>query len=185
MLISKNDTNGIEEHIVYTEEVNGVKFPAQYRNFLLKYNGGKTPETTFKIGKIKSDIQEFIGVGNAELNISKLKIEWDNKKYSPIARDSYGNYIFIGLERKVEGQIFYRDHEREDCPMKFLTEDFNSLIKVCKSKKIDENSKKTVEEREADLISRGFGHNISESLKKMWQKEHDKFINMVQERVVL
>ena len=39
--------------------------------------------------------------------------------------------------------------------------------------------------READLIARGKGANITEQLKKAWQAEIDRFKDMVREEVII
>ena len=48
MLISKFDTTDIEKKIADFESKHGISLPEQYRGFMLKYNGGDTPETEFK-----------------------------------------------------------------------------------------------------------------------------------------
>lgn len=66
-----------------------------------------------------------------------------------------------------------------------MAEDFKEFTKKCKSKKINPDTKMSIEEREADLISRGKGGNITDGLRKMWQDEIDKYGNMVQEELII
>ena len=65
MLIAKFDNINIEQHIIEFEKKYNFEFPKQYRDFLLKYNGGETIKTEFKINGINSDIRAFYGFGNA------------------------------------------------------------------------------------------------------------------------
>ena len=59
MLISKFLNCDVEEKVIDIERRYEIILPAQYKNFLHKYNGGDTPKTTFKAGKISSDLRGF------------------------------------------------------------------------------------------------------------------------------
>lgn len=73
MLISKFNNDGIKQAInQFEKEI--VKIPRQYKDFLIKYNGGRTPETTFKINKVSSDLVCFYGLGNTEEYYDYLKL---------------------------------------------------------------------------------------------------------------
>lgn len=65
MMISKNDTADIEDKISAFEERFHISLPEQYRSFLLKYNGGITPETEFKYKRTAIDIRAFYGIGQS------------------------------------------------------------------------------------------------------------------------
>ena len=52
MLISKFSNYNVEEKIIDLERQYEIILPTQYKNFLHKYNGGYTPKTKFKAGKI-------------------------------------------------------------------------------------------------------------------------------------
>ena len=67
--------------------------------------------------------------------------------------------------------------------MSCIGDDFKSFVKCCKSKKISEASKKSIKEREKELIANGRRHIIDKALRRMWQDEIDKFGNMNQEQV--
>ncbi|MBQ7918517.1 MAG: SMI1/KNR4 family protein [Lachnospiraceae bacterium] len=49
MLISRFDNTNIDNYIQEFEGIIKRKLPRQYRNFLRKYNGGRTLETRFDI----------------------------------------------------------------------------------------------------------------------------------------
>ena len=98
MLISKFSNCNVEEKIIDIEKQYKIILPTQYKNFLHKYNGGYTPKTKFKVGKISSDLRGFFGIGDVKLSLDDIELgDWLEKNVFPIACDSFGNYIMIGL----------------------------------------------------------------------------------------
>lgn len=185
MLISKFIYDEVENEILDLEKKIKVKLPGEYREFLKKYNGGYTPKTTFKINKVSSDIRGFYGVGDAKLCFDTINLlEWVQKQMIPIACDSFGNYIVINYESKLEGYIYFYNHEKEG-ELTMLKETLKEFIKCCKSEEISEASKRSIKEREELLIAKGKGSIINDALRAMWQTEIDKYSNMIQEEVIL
>ncbi len=186
MLIAKylNPNSDIEKMIEHFEEENKILLPNQYKTFLQKYNGGDTPKTSLKVKRFITDIRAFYGVGDAKRRLED--IAWlENfleKDWLPIASNCWGDYIAIGIRGGEEGKIYFLDHER-GYRKKFLTDDLKQLLDYCKSEEI--GPCRTIEEREADLIARGKGANITEQLKKAWQEEIDKYKDMVREEVII
>ena len=90
----------------------------------------------------------------------------------------------IGLSGASEGKIFFCDHEQGN-KMACIAENFNDFIKCCKSEKISEASRRSIQEREEALIARGRGNIITDELRQMWQAEIDKYKNMIQEEVIV
>ena len=187
MLISKFDTYGIEQKVIQFEATYNIQFPSQYKKFILKYNGGHTPDTTFKVKPRRNeDVISFYGIG-VEEECSLEKHPWIDERigngYLPIADDDFGNEYLIGIAKENYGKIYFYDHEEQTA--EFVRNDFNEFIVSCKSKKLDKSVRKTVAEREADLIARGLAHNITDGLRRLWQEEIDFYGNMVQEPVIL
>lgn len=183
MLISKFSNDGVEEELVILEESLKITLPEQYRKFLLKYNGGETPQTEFKIGKEDSDVRAFFGLGDVVYSMLK-EVEFDNlvKKWLlPIATDSFGNYIAIGIGKKNYGEIYFCDHER-GYKAGLLTKDLKEFVSRCKSKKIGKIL--SIEEREQKLIESGT-LIIEDYFYQMWQAEIDKYANIKQEKVII
>ena len=54
-------TDGVLDEIEQLEKNYSISLPEKYKEFLLKYNGGDTIDTRFKIEKIRSDIHSFYG----------------------------------------------------------------------------------------------------------------------------
>ena len=152
---------------------------------MLRYNGGYSPKTKFKAGKLSSDIRVFYGLGQVPCSFDTLDIDsWIKRKLLPIACDSFGNYIAIGVSSEENGKIFFVDHELSN-KLTCVSDDFISFIKCCKSDKIPESAKRTIKEREDALIARGKGAIITDDLRRLWQAEIDKYTDMVQEKVEL
>lgn len=185
MLISKYSCNDSEKQITEFENRYSISIPNEYRAFLMKYNGGDTPKTTFKVKKVSSDVVAFFGIGNVRESFEQLMLnEWIGKEILPIARDSFGNYIILGLGEENIGQVFFADHEK-GYEFEYLTKSFKEFVKKCKSDVISDASKRSIKEREEILIAKGRGHIITDSLRAAWQKEIDKYANMNQEEVII
>lgn len=185
MLISKFTNHDIEDQIVCMEKKYSIIIPIQYKEFLYKYNGGYTPKTKFRVGKISSDIRGFYGVGDVKLSLNSINLrEWLGMNLLPIACDSFGNHIVIGLGDGNNGKIYFCDHEKGN-KIDYIAEDVKSFIRCCKSEKISAASIKTIKEREEALIANGRGAIIDDALRQMWQAEIDKYSGMVQEEVVI
>ena len=184
LLISKFDTTDIDAKIAEFESKYGITLPERYRQFMLKYNGGMTPETKFKAGKESSDIRAFYGFGDVGYSFSEIvdMEEWIKSNIIPIASDSFGNHIVIGLDKEKEGKIFFSDHEKE-FKITLLSDTLEEFFTICKSKKI--RPVRTMEERERDLIANGYGDMLDDGLRKCWQEEIDLYGNIHQEKVSL
>lgn len=183
MLIARFPSHDSKNRIMEIEKQYAVTFPEQYRRFLIKYNGGDTPNTKYKAGRKSSDLRGFYGFGDVRYsfdNFARLS-EWIASKRLPIARDSYGNYISISLE---DGKIYFVDHEHGFKEF-LIFDDFMSFVKKCKSNPINELSRRSIEDREADLIAKGRGDVITDGLRQIWQNEIDKYKDMVQEELTI
>lgn len=156
--------------------------PDGLMSFLEKYNGGETPETRFSIGGVSSDIVGFYGVGNVKYSFGNVRrIKTTDDEFLPIAFDSFGNQIVISLSN---GSIGFTDHEKDTRPH-IIAQDFQTFIAHVRSDAIDPKHMRSIEDREHDLVQRGKGHNISDALRSLWQKEIDKYSNLHQEHVEL
>lgn len=188
MLISKYRTEDIdmEKTVSEFEEKHHLNLPDSYRGFLIRYNGGDTPNTSFKINRESSDVRAFYGIGNVTYsfdNIQDLKT-YLKKGHLPIARDYFGNYVAIGIDSDDFGKIFFLDHEKQ-MRTKLLTDSFEEFVQKCKSTKIDESRTRSIEERERLMIEAGHEDRITDSLRRVWASEIEKYGGMHQERVVL
>ncbi|MBP5221960.1 MAG: SMI1/KNR4 family protein [Lachnospiraceae bacterium] len=188
MLISrfKNSNIDVKKEIVSFEKEYGIIIPEQYRKFLLKYNGGHTPNTIFDAPKIYTTLILFYGIGDIEKkldNIYELS-EWIKRHLLPISFDIYGNYIAIGLEGDLKGKIYFCDHEK-GYKKTLIANDLSEFFSLCESEKLDIASLPTVQEMEAKWIAMGKGEIITDEIRKAWQAQREKYENMRQEDVVI
>lgn len=189
MLISKFDNTNILSDIKIFEKKYNFDFPKIYRSFLLKYNGGETPKTKFKINRVGSDLRAFYGFGNANehyhFNTIEKDIhfnEWLQENIIPIATNVFGDYIMIGIKDENSGKVFFRYHDRANKVIE-LADNFESFINKCKSEKI--GHVKSIEERKELLIKNGNAENITDDWIEVWQAEIDKYANMHQEELTI
>ena len=187
MLISRFDNNEASINVELLESTYDIVLPDEYKKFLIKYNGGKTPETKFKINGVSSDIQGFFGLGNAEdsYHFERLKNsvkmeEWLKSEMFPIAFNVFGDYIMIKVRNDKNKGIYFNYHDK---PSKYieLAEDFISFVKECKSKKI--GYIRSIEERKNDLIRLGKGDKITPEKIAGWHAEINEYANIHQEEV--
>lgn len=182
MLISKNaaDPSAVDEFAVNK----GYKLPFDLENFLKKYNGGNTPNTSIKSQNVSSDVRAFYGIGNdAAYSLTTARaIDKNGSIYLPVAIDSYGNIFVIDITNN--SGVYFVDHEKNR-ELEFVAKTFKVFVELCKSEPIKEASRKSPREREKLLIKKGKGANITDGLRKMWQEEYDKYKELIQEEVVL
>jgi len=167
------------------ERAYGMTLPMDYKEFLAKYNGGKTPRTDFHSRKGGSDVRYFYGVGDVKESFHSLALEeWLEQGVLPVAADSYGNYFVMDVSKKP-GQMYFSDHE-EDFALIPVTGSFKEFIRKCTSEEVDmELATKPIAARETWMIEHGNGHRITDTLRACWQAEIDKYTGMVLERVKL
>lgn len=163
--ISEDDIDGLQETL-------GINLPNELKNFLLKYNGGETPNTSIDYNGISSDIKAFYGIGDVYYSFNDVSIDDNQGSYLPIALDSFGNYFLIDLNN---GHILFDDHENNS--MKEITMSLKELIDHSISSGNIDDKKKTVSEREKEMIARGKGNHITDELKHLWKEEYDKYKN--------
>ncbi len=179
MQISKFGIANAEDAISAYEDVIGMKLPGQMILFIKKYNGGETPNTSFKCGQTSSDIKGFYGLGSVKFSLDKIKpFERNERKYLPVALDSFGNDVVIDLQT---GKVAFSDHETGSITV--LCEDLRSFINICNSEPVSNCAVKSVEQRERELIEKGRGNIITDALRDMWRAEIAKYGAMNLENV--
>lgn len=114
-----------------------VALPDSYRQFLLKYNGGRpTPDVIHVAGLSGSptDIQLFFGIGR---NIRSSDLRWNlsmvadrcaDRRLLPIACDSGGNLFCFSVEFGIASEIVYLDLNNDDCILYSIAPNFDSFI---------------------------------------------------------
>lgn len=187
MLISKFDNKDIESKLAEFETKHNFKFPEQYRIFLLKYNGGQTPDTKFRLNRINSDIEGFYGVGEALINYNLFEefnslTDYLEDSMIPIASNSFGDHILIGIGAENNGKIYFKYHDKDKKYIE-LAEEFIVFVKKCNSEKVGDV--RSIEERKKSMIAKGYEKNIDDQLIGIWQAEIDRYGNISQEKIIL
>ena len=127
----------------------------------------------------------FFGIGGVKLSLDDIKMEeWLEKNVFPIAYDSFGNHIVIGLSNDNKDKIYFCDHEKGN-ELEYVAESLKDFLECCKSEKVKDASRLSIKEREEALIAKGRGNIITDGLRQMWQEEIDKYGNMIQEEVLI
>ena len=177
----------VSKEVCELENKYNIKLPELYKKFILKYNGGHTPKTSFKINGISSDIRVFYGFENASGNYDfSLLMESDyleifiKDNYFPIATDSFGNELVICVDKDNEGKVYFFD--REINKYHYLTDSIDDFFQKANSKRFVVRS---IEERMQGLKESGSTIQVNDGLIKLWQSEIDKYSGRKQEKVVL
>ena len=182
MLIAKYG-KGKEKLVQMFEDKYGVKFDSEYRSFLIKYNGGETPETSFKKGKRQEVVRYLFGLKTEE-SIEKLLeyFDYKEKECIPIGEDVFGNYYTIGISENNHGLIYFCDHERGFRKSQ-IADSFKDFISKCTSSPVKKplHTKKIKKK----LIEEGRSNIINEHLRKTWKEQYKHYKKMVQEEVIL
>lgn len=189
MLILKNVEDSTSEKISEFEKKYDIVLSHDYKDFLMKYNGGETPKTNFSKGKVKTDIRKFYGF-TEENQYSDLRFvlngglgeELISGFRLPIATNSFGDYFVIRVSEEKNGEISFIYHDNPQVEIK-IASNFKEFVSLCKSEKIGHI--RSIEERKKSLIDAGKGHKITEAKIKNWQKEIDKYAGMQQEEVII
>ncbi|MEO3943985.1 SMI1/KNR4 family protein [Gorillibacterium sp. CAU 1737] len=114
----------------------GIDLPPSYRAFLLKFNGGYPTPSFFFISDEQGVgmVNIFYGIGEMYDNLDKKMDLFDDLLeigLFPIADDSGGNQICLGLTEGTSGQIFFWIHDEDPEDMQnvhFLAYDFEGFL---------------------------------------------------------
>jgi hypothetical protein len=126
-----------EQEIIEIEKLLDYSFPDEYRNHLLKYNGGRCKSNVFSFiennKKTESQIDWFLAIYDGKYNNLQSYIDIyiiEQRRlpeyFVPIAHDPGGNLICIASN---SGFIYFWDHEKEgEDNVYFISDSFNHFI---------------------------------------------------------
>lgn len=112
------------EELAAAEQRLKVVFPTDFREFLLKHNGGRPTPNRFLFkdheGKDSSSLVHFFHaiydgrIDNLEMKYQFLVSEGRLlPKMAPIANDPFGNLICLSVAGEDLGNVYFWDHEIE------------------------------------------------------------------------
>ncbi|MCX7570161.1 SMI1/KNR4 family protein [Tumebacillus sp. DT12] len=113
MKIEESRTPLTEEKLDEVQKRLTLVFPAEYRAFLLKNNGGKPTPNTFSFldrnGEKADSLLDDLEVEYTDL----LSDERILPHLVPIANDPFGNLICLSVAGEDLGKVYFWDHEIE------------------------------------------------------------------------
>jgi len=111
-----------ETRVSALENQLGRTLPAEYREFLLRYNGGKPKPGIFRFAlrngrNTDSRVHWFLSLYEGEFSNLERNIDTFRGRLPadmlPIADDPFGNIVLLGLHGDVRGKVYFWDHEAE------------------------------------------------------------------------
>lgn len=125
MIVEKSKQQLTVDQVNDFESRLGVTLPIDYKDFLLKYNGGYPRPNAFtfidNFNKTSNSIVDFFHAIYEGYGEGNLEIDYDYFKSAkrippnvlPIAGDPFGNLICLSIEGEDKGKVYFWDHETE------------------------------------------------------------------------
>jgi hypothetical protein len=180
---NKNNKVGVAEQIMALEAAYDIKLPEDYKRFLLKYNGGDTPETSIYLGKGRglgeTDVRYFYSVAESDKSFTwldglDLLDEYLDDSLLPIASDTFGNEFVIGVADVNRGKVYFYDHELQKTTTE-LASTFTDFVGMCKTE--IKRGVRTFEMR-AQSYREKHGKDADEALQAIWRKQVPEAIEL-------
>ncbi len=167
-----DESQDIEKLVKEFEEEQGISLPCDYRNFLIKYNGGYTPNTMIK----QRNVSCFIGIGDVGRTFDSHKTtEWydifKERGYLAIADTPSGDYFIIGIEGEQRGKIFFKYHDRIGRNAK-IADSFREFVEKCVSERAEKPC--PVKEDIAYFVERGKPQEWIDSMVPFWEEQFER-----------
>jgi hypothetical protein len=141
MKIEKKTPSINNDDLIKQEQYLECKFPEDYREFLLEYNGGIPSKNILSFIEKNNKTEDYIDIffGICDDDIYGLKS--NNNSYInripsntiAIACDPGGNLFLISIRGEDYGQIYFWDHEEEVDWNSDQEADYSNLTPVAKS----------------------------------------------------
>ena len=182
--IEPNNTENVSEHIIKLENDLNIILPEDYKQFLIKYNGGWTPETEIYFNDFDYGINGFNGVNkakgasnfyhyiNSEVDVIRNEFFEDLENGYLNIGDDLGPYYYINIDRNSDkyGAIYFMDEDREGYI--YVCSSFKELTQKARTPDFHVG---TVEENIQDFKNKGWEDRITRSLKKAWKKQYKEY----------
>jgi cell wall assembly regulator SMI1 len=110
-----------EAQVAKLEEEMGIRLPSEYRQFLLKHNGGYPEPDGFVIhGRTEDEdgmVDRFLAIHDGEHDNLSRYLKWYKgrlpRNLFPVAHDPGGNLICISTSGADVGKVYFWDHDEE------------------------------------------------------------------------
>jgi hypothetical protein len=111
----KDHRPATEQDIIHFQMALGAVLPDDYREFLLKYNGGYPEPSGFRGGKeVLNSLFGFCQKHHCLLCNFYIHRTILPQAIIPIADDPFGNLVCLGVAAADGGRVFFWDHEYGD-----------------------------------------------------------------------
>ncbi len=135
----KRVTPASQEQVTQFEKRNAVPLPASYRKFLTSVNGGEPTPDKLPVPGWRGNVtcvNRFYGLGEGGYYDLEKTLQgaedYVPAGHLPIAEDSAGNLICMGIGGPAAGNIYFWDHEgpQNDDPANLirLADDFDRFL---------------------------------------------------------
>ena len=122
------------------EAANGMSIPQPYRKFLLRQNGGKPSKDRLIVPGwygTSTCVSMFYGLSDdAEFDLARTAVNTDQylpPSLFPIAEDSAGNLICLGIDSTNQGKVYFWNHEEELDEEGDVRQDYSNVYEVASS----------------------------------------------------
>lgn len=119
MIIDSGESVG-ENAIAVFEAFLEIRLPKEYRNHLLKYNGGRLKPSSFSFqngaeNSLVHNVYKLNSRNSYDNVIKRLEVFSGriHSDYLAIACDPFGNQICLAVKGKNYGRVYFWDHEFE------------------------------------------------------------------------
>lgn len=125
------------EDITAIESELDAKLSAEYRDFLLRHNGGVPTPDAVEVPaapRMPTDVQVLFGIrrsieaSNLLWNLSLIVDRCPDRHILPIACDSGGNLFCLKVERAVAADLVYCDLESPECAFYPVAQTFGKFL---------------------------------------------------------
>lgn len=120
-----------EKEILEVEKLLNIKLPIEFKNIVIKYNGGQPIPYCFDLNNEKEKV--FSSLINFDLNAKNnvlvmLKSLENINNIIPFGLDPFGNFICFQYQNSENPNIVFYNHENNE--IKLITESFNNFLKL-------------------------------------------------------
>lgn len=120
-----------EDKIIEVEKLFGFQFPSDYKQCIIKNNGGYPEPNIFDSddGRLEAVFNNLISFTDTNINI-KMFHEFSSEKLIPFARDPFGNLLCFDYSKNVNSPhiIFYNTEESEIALISPICKSFTDLL---------------------------------------------------------
>ena len=182
--IEPNNTENVAEHVIKLENDLNIVLPEDYKQFLIKYNGGWTPGTKIYFNDFDYGINGFNGVNKAE---GASNFYWYiNNSVDPIREeffedlgngflnigDDFGSNFYVNIDKNSDkyGGIYSMDRVDDDDYI-YVCSSFKELSQKARTPDFHVN---TTEENIRIYKEKGKEDKLTPSLIKRWEKIYEE-----------